>query len=170
MKRSLASVALIFATLFIYNGWFDVDLPRTADRLNNDLDQHALAYEVIDGTPLILASFGGTIFLDTIRLERISMNIPPYPRWQWTGNWELITEPRGLASANLTAEFGPTVLFGLVNDDSITAIHIERDGEVVRQIPVSAPAYILEAEDVLLSDTILFLDAENNIVASIDLM
>lgn len=165
MKRSVLSMLLIPIILFVYNGWFDVSTPQTVSELNNDLDKHALAYEVIDDTPLILASFGGSLFLDTLQLERISMNVPPYPQWQWTGNWDLVDDPMALATVEMNSEFGPTVLFGLLNDDSITTIQVEHNGEMVAEHTVDGAGYIVSAEGVLLTDTILFLDSDGNVLA-----
>ena len=170
MKRAIASVLVISSMLFVYNGWFNVDLPRTAEWLNNDLHKHALAYEVIDGTPLILAPFGGSVFLGTIHLERISMNIPPYPRWQWTGSWERVSDPQAMATVELSSAFGPRVLFGPLNDESISSLQIVREGEIIQEIPVEGPAYIISAEHVLLTDTVHFLDVQSILLVTRNLM
>lgn len=170
MKRTLLSVALVCSMLFIYHGWVDVELPQSAEDLNNDLDRHALTYDVIDGTPLIVARFGDSVFLDTIQLQRVSKNFPPYPQWQWTGNWERVNDPSELATAELSGEFGPIMLFGVLNNESITTLEIVRDGEIVQRFSVDGRAYILLANDVRLTDTAVFLDEDGNVVVTKALM
>lgn len=159
MKRTLIAIGIIASLFFIYAGWIDIDTPGSIDDLTGDLPQQVLAYEVIDGTPLIVAEFGPSIFLDTLRLERISMDMPPYPKWQWTGMWERVSHPDALATADLTSYFGPTVLYGLINHDDVTDMHVVRDESVIQVIPVAGPAYIISVSDVKLTDTIIFVDA-----------
>lgn len=166
MKRSIFSVAVIALTIFVYQGWFSIETPTSADGLNNDLDKHALAYKVIDGTPLILARFGDAVFLDTIELERLSMDFPPFPRWHWTGNWSVISDPSVAASVKLESKFGPTVLFGVVNDDAIVSIKVERDGEMLLEHAIDGSAYIVPAQGILLTDTVQFVDDQGNVLVS----
>lgn len=170
MKRTIAAITLIFFTLFLYTGWVDVETPESIDDLRGDLAHQVVAYEVIDGTPLIVAQFGDAVFLDKLEMRRYSKEFPPYPIWQWTGMWERDLDPKASATAHLTSEFGPTVLFGLVNDDSITELQIVRGGVAIRTISVSGPAFIVETPEVRLTDTVVFMDADGAVVVRASLM
>lgn len=174
MKKRIA-IALT-GTLVLTLVWFSLGVwqatrvPSTVESASNHLHRDPLAYTVIDGTPLVLAEFGGTIFLDTLRLDFFSMEFPPYPRWQWTGDWERIRTTDAVASADLSAHFGPLVIFGLVNDERIVAIEILRDGTMVQTIPISAPAYIVQVDNVLLTDEVRFITDEGEGVSTVGLM
>lgn len=58
----------------------------------------------------------------------------------------------------------------LLNDESISSLRIVREGEIIQEFPVEGPAYIISAEDVLLTDTVHFLDAQGNVLATKNLM
>lgn len=166
---SLAALSLMFVWFSI--GAFNASrMPVSKDAVSEHLQREALAYNVVDGTPLVIAEYGGTIFLDTLKLDRWSTEFPPYPRWQWTGDWERIDEPAAPATADLSAHFGPLVLFGLVNDEQIVGMEVERDGTVVQTIPVTVSAYILPVTDVLLTDEIHFITPEGDRVITVELM
>lgn len=173
MKKRLllaCSLALlVMVAWFSAGAWQASRVPASIEAASDHLQRQPLAYAVIDGTPLVLIEFGGNVFLDTLRLDPLSMELPPYPRWQWTGDWERLYSPAAPATADLSAHFGPLVLFGVVNDGRIVAMEVERDGAVVQTLPVTGPAYILPVTDMFLTDEIHFVTANGERVITVDL-
>lgn len=58
------------------------------------------------------------------------------------------------------------VLFGVVDDDSRETIQVKRQGVVLMGILVEGPAYIVRTENILLTDTTDFLDADGRVLVS----
>lgn len=58
------------------------------------------------------------------------------------------------------------VLLGVVDDDSRETIQVKRQGVVLMGILVEGPAYIVRTENILLTDTTDFLDADGRVLVS----
>jgi hypothetical protein len=139
---------LVGATL----AFFPNDAPsRTwaAENLSGDV----LAYEVWDRTPHLVFWHGNDapdskVYFDHLRRDPVSIDWPPTPRWQWTGNWYSIAAtdaPASLGVARCTGIMGetcdkPTELFGQVNAPEIAALEAEYDG-AWHHFPVAAPGF-----------------------------
>lgn len=138
------------------------DPPETQAEAERHLERPVLAYHLWDGTGFVVVEYGGTVHFDRLVLDPFSMEWPPLPRWQWTGNWwslNATTDPASVALASTGDPVpddpyryasGPTpeggqetaahVLFGQVNDLAITELQVEIDG-AWQAYPVAAPGF-----------------------------
>lgn len=124
-----------------------------------NLSGDVLAYEVWDGTPHLVFRFeddagaGDRIFFDHLRQDLVSIEWPPTPRWQWTGNWYSIAAtdaPASLGVARCTGVMGeacdkPTEVFGRVNASEIVALELGYGG-AWRRFPVAAPGFAVRLD------------------------
>lgn len=132
---------LIGGVLVLLIGWLGRP-PQTQAAAEDQLDRPVMAFASWDGTPYVVFKFGDSrhVYFDRLRIDWISIDWPPTPRWQWTGFWSYIDTTTAPASAGLTTAADRNVVFGQVNAPEIVAMELEIDG-VWRSYPVSAPGY-----------------------------
>lgn len=135
--------------------------PRTQAEAEAQLDRQVIAYALWEDTPYVVFEFGGSVHFDRLRIDLISIEWPPTPRWQWTGMWWTIHATNEPASVALASTGDPVphdpyryaagstpddgagdarVIFGQANDPAITELQIEIDG-VWQSYPVAAPGF-----------------------------
>lgn len=153
-RRALAAaIAIVAVAGLVWLGDRLTAVPATQREAEAHLDRSLLFYEVWDGTGYVVFEFGGTLHFDRLRLDLVSIEWPPTPRWQWTGMWWTIDTTTGPASAGVgstsrltgpstTDPPGHYVIFGQVNDPEITWLEVQSNGEWARY-PVAAPGYAI---------------------------
>jgi hypothetical protein len=123
--------------------------PPGREKVGEDivLGGELLDYEVWDGVPYVAfrSPDGLTIRRDFLRLDWISIEWPPRPAWQLSGNWfrapATVSTPASLGVLQAT----PTEIFGEVNSPAITTIEVEYDGSW-HAYPVESPGYLLRLD------------------------
>jgi hypothetical protein len=155
-------------------GWFlwswigPASPPRTQAAVERELERPVLDYDLVDGTGYVTFIWGDRVHVDRLIAGR-RLGILDR-EWQWTGNWlasPISNDPATAASGSLN---GRTVIFGQVNDRSITAIEIEIDG-TWRAYDVDAPGYALILDPGLdPGQTVRFLDAQGALVTEAALL
>ncbi len=105
-----------------------------------------LAYEVWDGVPHVVFRWpdGSVVRFDHLRKDWISIEWPPLPAWQLSGDWATL-RPFGNAASVGVVLHRPTELFGEVNAASITTLEIEYEGRW-HAFPVHRPAFLVRLE------------------------
>lgn len=140
-------------------------IPETRAQVEDHLEREILAYAVIDGKPLIVSEWGGNIIHDTLKLDLISIEWPPTPRWQWTGNWDIEDPSREPATAHMSTVAPVRTVWGQLNDDRIVAIEFVVDDQVVGRADVSGGGFIVPLPDgVRRVDLVRFVDASGEVV------
>ena len=143
--------------------------PQTQAAAEDHLERPVMAFAFWDGTPYVVFEFGdsGHVYFDRLRIDWMSIEWPPTPRWQWTGWWSYIEATTAPASAGLTAAAG-NVVFGQVNAPEIVALEMKVDG-AWRSYPISAPGYAVRLSKFDETPTgYHWLDAEGRVVFAAD--
>jgi len=136
--QGVAVFVAIIGALVLLIGW--LGRPPQTQAAADHLERPVMAFQLWDGTPYVVFQLDDHVFFDRLRIDWISIEWPPTPRWQWTGSWSSIEATTDPASAGFAASAGHNVVFGQVNASEIVAIALEIDG-VCRGYPVSAPGY-----------------------------
>ncbi len=75
-----------------------------------------MAYETWDDSPRVVFRVDGELRFDRLRADPISIEFPPTPRWQLSGQWYSLPATSDPASVGVVACLDacarPTVLFG----------------------------------------------------------
>src|SRR5665811_194101 len=95
------------------------DPPQTQREAESHLDRPLIAYAVWDGVPHAVFVFGGSVHFDRLILDWVSVEWPPTPRWQWTGNWSTLGVTTDPASVGVSGALGEQVLYGQINARNI---------------------------------------------------
>jgi hypothetical protein len=119
--------------------------------------------------PYIVFGLGDHVHFDRLRLDWISIEWPPTPRWQWTGfAWSYIDTTTAPASAGLTTWRQGNVVFGQVNSPEIVTLELEIDGKW-RRFPVSSPGYAVRLSGFgEIPTAYRWLDASDRVIWSVD--
>jgi len=134
--------------------WHSFETPPSQEWVEQNLSGEQLAYHVWDEVPHVLFQLDDRVYFDHLKLDRISISLPPVPRWQMTGNWyyiDITDESASFSVARCTGaltESCPghdTEVFGQINDREITALEMLFDGTWHRY-PVAAPGYAIRLE------------------------
>ncbi|MDQ3539257.1 MAG: hypothetical protein M3440_01085 [Chloroflexota bacterium] len=159
----------IIAGLVLLTGWLGRP-PQTQAAAEGQLERPVMAFQMWDGTPYVVFEFGdsGHVYFDRLRIDWISIEWPPTPRWQWTGFWSYIDTTTAPASAGLTVAAGGSVVFGQVNTPEIVTLELEIDG-AWRSYPVSGPGYAVRLSGYDETPTgYRWLDAGGRVILSVD--
>lgn len=159
--QRLLSLMACFAAIAVLVWWEVARVkastpPATRERADDLLNGHVLAYQVISGIPRLVftKSEKDRVYFDHLRLAPISIDFPPLPQWQWTGNWTYINYTDAPASLGTARCAGVIVrhcrttveIFGQINAREITMLELI-SGEERRRYPVSYPGYVLQVPD-----------------------
>lgn len=159
----------IIGALILLIGWLGRP-PQTQAAAEDHLERPVMAFQLWDGTPYVVFGFGDSshVYFDRLRIDWISIEWPPSPRWQWTGSWSYIESTTDPASAGLTTSGAGTVVFGQVNAPGIVTLELEIDG-AWWSYPVSAPGYAVRLSGFDEAPTgYRWLDAGGRVVWSMD--
>lgn len=137
----LAILVVAVAGLIGVTSWLGRP-PQTQAAAEDQLERPVMAFQLWDGQPYVVFEFGDSshVYFDRLRIDWISIEWPPTPRWQWTGSWSYIEATTAPASAGLTNSAAGNVVFGQVNAPGIVTLELEIDG-AWRSYPVSSPGY-----------------------------
>ncbi len=142
--------------------------PQTQAAAEAHLDRPVLDYQLWDNTSYVVFEQDDRVAFDRLRIDWISIEWPPTPRWQWTGNWSDIPSTTDPASAGLGSAADGTVVFGQIPSPSIVTLEIELDG-AWQSYPVSSPGYAVLLPQVgITPDAYRWLDAQGRVVWSTD--
>jgi len=134
----VAFIAIIAALVFLI-GWLGRP-PQTQAAAEDHLERPVMAFQLWDGTPYVVFRLDDHVYFDRLRVDWMSIEWPPTPRWQWTGSWASIDTTADPASAGLATSTAGNVVFGQVNAPEIVTLELEIDG-AWRSYPVSGPGY-----------------------------
>lgn len=146
-----ASLIVLVGCVYLFNY---VQRPPSRDdaAANMTFGGELFAYEVLHGTPHVAFRFpnGGKLIVDHLRLDWISIEFPPKPAWQLTGNWTgtaNTSAPASVAVSHCTGGRcqGDTELFGQIDASEIVAVEVLYDGRWHRY-PVAVPGYIVRLD------------------------
>lgn len=168
VQGAVVFVAMIGA-LVVLTGWLGRP-PQTQAEAEDHLERPVMAFQHWDGAPYVVFEFGdsGHVYFDRLRIDWVSIEWPPTPRWQWTGQWSYIDATTAPASAGLTSSDAGTVVFGQVNDPGIVTLELEIDGSW-RSYPISAPGYAVRLSGFDATPTgYRWLDAGGRVIWSAD--
>lgn len=141
-----------------------VSAPKTQQDAEAHLERPLLFYDVWEGTPHVVFEFGGTVHLDRLTLDMISIEWPPTPRWQWTGDWWTIDAIADPASIGVSDTPGKYVMFGQINAEDIVWLDVQTNGQWSRY-PVSHPGFAIRLpEGQPIPDTYRWLDAADRVI------
>jgi hypothetical protein len=142
--------------------------PRTQAAVERELERPVLDYDLVDGTDYVTFIWGDRVHVDRLIAGR-RLGILDR-EWQWTGNWLASPVSNDLATAASGLLNEHTVLFGQINDRSISAVEIEIDG-TWRAYDVDAPGYALVLEPGLdPGRTVRFLEVNGALVTEVTLL
>lgn len=145
--------------------------PQTQAAAEDQLDRPVMAFASWDGTPYVVFKFGDAerVYFDRLRIDWISVEWPPAPRWQWTGfDWSYLDATTAPASAGLATTLHGTAVFGQLNDLTIVAIELEIDG-TWRRFPVSGDGYAVRLAGFDVTPTgYRWVDAEGRVIFAAD--
>jgi hypothetical protein len=171
MLGIVAPIVLVLGSCAWVVAWLTAP-PEDRAEVEAHLDRAVLAYDRWGDTPVIVfTGFGDPrVYIDTLRLDTISIEWPPTPRWQWSGNWSSIpssSDPASLGHGQ--GEWG-SALFGQINDPAIARIHCTLDDVNISEV-VTAPGYVVPLPDgVRPPDSCDFLDASGRVVWTANLI
>jgi hypothetical protein len=103
------------------------DVPEDQAAAEAQLERPLLFYDVWDGTPYIVVEVNGVVHFDHLILDMNAIIWPRPPRWQWSGMWDSLEASTAPASAGFARTDDDLVLFGQINDASISRIEILND-------------------------------------------
>lgn len=172
MKKTLAAavvmlILIVAAPIYV---WYQRDRPPDSiTELEEELSDVAFAYAVVDDTPLILMSSSAGIVLDTLDFDFPIMKWPPGPAWEYSGTWFVVTGSSSTVSADLTSQFGPRVVFGIIRNPDVSTVEVRREGLTILVIEPGDRGFIHQAEDVQYGDDVVFLDDEGNVIRTLKL-
>jgi hypothetical protein len=147
--------------------------PPSRAWVEDNLYGDVLAYEVWDGVPHVLVRRDdGELQFDHLILDRISIDWPPTPRWQYSGLWYTANDWRMSAVLRVAPCAGvlgegcgkPVELFGTVASPAIVALEVLVDG-AWRRFPIAAPGFVIRLDGRSLPADHRWLDAAGNEVA-----
>lgn len=142
--------------------------PADAAEAANHLERDVIAYTLQDGTPYAVAEFGGKVRFDRMILDPISIEWPPTPRWQLSGNWTSIPIAADPASAGMGFIGDTRVIYGEITDPRIVSVDYFVDDEW-HTTSVAAPGFIIRLdEEAGVPFGIRWLDADGDVVWSLD--
>ncbi|MCC7364364.1 MAG: hypothetical protein IT303_08310 [Dehalococcoidia bacterium] len=125
------------------------DRPPSREKVATDLvlGGELIAYETWDGVPhVVFLDPGGTwIRLDHLKLDRVSIELPPAPAWQLSGDWYSLRRTDDPASAAFARDDGIEVL-GQVNSSEIVALEVLL-GRDWHRFDVAAPGFLVRIPD-----------------------
>lgn len=105
-----------------------------------------LAYSTGDGGPRVVFRDRDRVFLDRLQRDWISIEFPPVPRWQLSGNWYSMPATDDPASIGVVACTSPcstpTTLFGELNVPAL-AIEVNYNGRW-EPFPVGGRGFLIE--------------------------
>lgn len=157
----------IIGALVLLIGWLGRP-PQTQAVAEDHLERPVMAFQLWDGTPYVVFQLDDHVYFDRLRIDWISIEWPPTPRWQWTGRWSYIEATTDPASAGLTTSGAGNVVFGQVNAPEIVTLELEIHG-AWRSYPVSAPGYAVSLSGFDETPTgYRWLDAGGRVVWSVD--
>lgn len=137
--QGIVVFAAIIGALVLLVGWLGRP-PQSQAAAEGQLERPVMAFASWDGTPYAVFEDFGYVYFDRLRIDWISIEWPPTPRWQFTGSWSYIDTTTAPASAGLTTAADRNVVFGQVNAPEIVTLELEIDG-VWRSYHVSVPGY-----------------------------
>lgn len=144
--------------------------PPTRERAAEEMifGGELFAYEVLHGTPHVAFRMprGGKLIIDHLRLDWVSIEFPPAPAWQQTGNWYGTAMSSDPASVAVTVRAGGewhqhVEIFGQINATEIVAIEV-RIGDDWHHYAVAPPGYIVSLDGV--PEAYRWLDASGEVV------
>ena len=147
--------------------------PPSRGWVEANLSGELLAYAVWDGTPHALVEIAGELMFDHLILDWISIEWPPTPRAQLSGNWYRgrSTDVRAsLYIARCTGIMGEscakvTELYGEINVPTIRWLEVTVDAGR-RKSAISAPGFAVRLEGARARPTaIRWLDADGRAIA-----
>lgn len=154
LKYLLIAILSLSAFFYIYIFLYPHN-PPTRDQANKIVFGHQLiAYEIWEGIPYVafIDERGGKdlIFFDRLKLNPISIEIPPISRWQLTGDWWYVDTTDQSGSFVLVGCHNSTYnncdrdiwAFGQINKPDIAFVEIEYAGKWIRHA-VRKPGFIL---------------------------
>jgi hypothetical protein len=153
--------------VWAFAGLTDVPADRAAAEVQ--LEHPVLFYEVWDGTPYVVVEVKGVIHFDKLVQDPVSISWPPAPRWQWSGEWESLDVSGEPASAGFARTDDDLVVFGQINDASISRIAILSDYGVAfewLEFPVHGAGYAVRLPGGQTPGWINFLDDAGHVVYS----
>jgi hypothetical protein len=116
--------------------------PANQAEAESHLDRDIIAYDVWGDTPVVIFQLDDHVYFDRLRLDLISIDVPPTPRWQWTGDWRHIESTSDPASVAWVVGWWGEAIYGQVNDRSIVSIETNTDG-VKESYPIAAPGFLI---------------------------
>jgi hypothetical protein len=180
----LAALAIIAGVGFVRVGDRLTHVPEMQREVESHLGRAVLFYEVWDGTGHVVFEYGGTVHFDRLVLDWVSIEWPPTPRWQRSGDWWTIdssSDPAtvgigstlsyseacrpGVCTGNAGGEdIDAPVIFGQVNDPDIVWLAVQANGAWTRY-PVSSPGLAIRLpEEASVPDVYRWLDAEGHVI------
>ena len=157
-------IAVTLSSVWLFRALFGV--PDSKSDAEWHLERPLLAYDVWDGTPIVVFEIDktGKIYIDQLILDPLSLRWPPVPRWQWTGEWRYINSTTDPASVAWAVGWWGEALYGQVNDPSIVSIQVNSDG-VIASYPAAAPGFLIRLPNGSQKPVdYTFVDASGNVV------
>lgn len=162
-RIGIFAVTLLFLFVPAAFAFPSLGSPPGRVELERHLEREVMAYEKVDGKPFIVFAYGGKARLDSIKLDPISVEWPPFPRWQWTGYWDSLDLTEDPASAGISRQLGARMIVGQVNDDRIESVSVVFKGEAVATSMVEGLGYVIEVPHSA-GVEVQFLDANDEII------
>jgi hypothetical protein len=133
----------------IAGGWYwstaFISAPSRAEAEQIVFGNDLVAYETWDDRPRVVFRHDGKLIYDYLWADPISIEFPPTPRWQLSGQWSsmpLTSEPASVAVVSTQ----PTVLFGELDPTrEIVAFEVQYDGAWHR-FEVSSAGYLVRLD------------------------
>lgn len=168
MRRAIPAIITIVLLLCMGLGFVmyqSLAVPSSIDDIDPSIADSIHAYEVIDGTPLVVATPKRRDYLDTIDFTFPVKQWPPYA-WELTGHWIPIESSSSTVTAGLTSQFGPKVVYGIIRIDGVETIELRRGTDVIAEFTPQSDGFIEAVPDARFGDTLVFLDDNDESLAS----
>lgn len=162
-RIGICAVTILFLFVPAAFAFPSLGSPPGRVELERHLEREVMAYEKVDGKPFIVFAYGGKVRLDSIKLDPISVEWPPFPRWQWTGHWDSLDFTEDPASAGISRNLGFRMIFGQLNDDRIESVIVVFKGEAIATSMVEGPGYIIQVPH-FAGVEVQFFDANGEII------
>lgn len=151
-------VVLAVVVLVVGGGRWLVRPVETQSRAEEQLERDLIAFQRWDGESWVVALWDDIVIMDRLVIDVISIEWPPTPRWQWTGNFQSMPPTTAAASLGSVRINDEVVLWGQVNAPEIMTMEVQVGGTFA-QYPVRAPGYIVRTGSDTLPDRVRWLDA-----------
>jgi hypothetical protein len=149
LKRCLALVVVLALALGALGTVWLERLPQK-EEAEQIVFGSLIAYDASAEPPRVVFERDDKVFLDYLRRDVFSIEVPPLPKWQLTGNWaavEITPDPVSVGFTRCVGSDdsrckGPLEVFGKIADPTIRMVDIYYSGEWHR-FEVSSPGFVV---------------------------